>query len=217
MGTSSPHPIPPTPKSLSEPGLPQLSGVQVLPIPSALCSKHHPASQFRPLLSSQLTAQPSWPPAPPLCSVPIHIASKVLFPKRNLATCTLNSFGISLLQSRPSPRPDWQELHDLPSLSCPHQVSALSPHLPTHPPGGLRLFVCSSFYLESTPSLGQLSANLCDSLQNLSFNSQPGPGAPPLCSQTLLLHGASLIVLPSRPLPGLELSILSRPKHSVNV
>ena len=156
-------------------------------------------------------------PAPPLCSVPIHTASKVLFPKRKLATCTLNSFGISLLQSRPSPWPDWQELHDLPSLSCPPQVSALSPQLPTHPPGGLRLSVCSSSYLEPTPSLGQLSANLCDSLQNLSFNSQPGPGAPPLCSQTLLLHGASLIVLPSLPLPRLELSILSRPKHSVNV
>lgn len=60
-------------------------------------SSAYPSSQFRPLLSSQLTAQPSWLPAPPLRSVPIHTASKVLFPKRNLATCTLNSFGISLL------------------------------------------------------------------------------------------------------------------------
>lgn len=132
-----------------------------------------PPSQFRPLLSSQLPAQPSWPPAPPLHSVPIHTASKVLFPKRNLATFTLNSFGISLLQSRPSPQPDWQELHDLPSLSCPHQVSALSPQLPTHPPGGLRLFVCSSSCLEPTPSLGQLPptsvmpSRTCPSIPNL--------------------------------------------------
>lgn len=181
------------------------------------CVPSTPPPQFRPLLSSQLTAQPSWPPAPPLRSVPIHTASKVLFPKRNLATCTLNLFGNSLLQSRLSPRQDWQERHDLPSLSCPHQVSALSPQLPTHPPGGPCLFVCSSSYLEPTPSLRQLPANLCGFLWNLSFNSQPGPGAPPLCSQPLLLYGASLIVLPPLPLPHLELSILSKPKHSVNV
>ena len=178
MGTSSPHPIPQTPRSVSEPGLPQLSGVQVLPIPSALCSKHHPASQFRPLLSSQLTAQPSWPPAPPLCSVPIHIAFKVLFPKRNLATCTLNSFGISLLQSRPSPRPDWQELHDLPSLSCPHQVSALSPHLPTHPPGGCAS-LCAPHSTWNPPLL------LVSSLPTSVIPSRTCPSTPNLAQELL--------------------------------
>lgn len=146
------------------------------------CVPSTPPPQFRPLLSSQLTAQPSWPPAPPLRSVPIHTASKVLFPKRNLATCTLNLFGNSLLQSRLSPRQDWQECHDLPSLSCPHQVSALSPQLPTHPPGGPCLFVCSSSYppLLSVSSLptSVVSSGTCPSIPNLAQELLPCAPSP---------------------------------------
>lgn len=133
---------------------------------------------------------PSGLPLHPSPSVPIHTATKILLPKKNLATCIhgLNSSGNFLLQSRPSPWHGWRDLHDLPSLSCPSPPSfnpaARAARRSSWGAGPLvSLFVCPPFCLETRPAtFGQLPVNLRDSFQNPSSNSRAGAGAPPLCS-----------------------------------
>lgn len=148
------------------------------------CVPSTPPPQFRPLLSSQLTAQPSWPPAPPLRSVPIHTASKVLFPKRNLATCTLNLFGNSLLQSRLSPRQDWQERHDHPASHAPTRFQPCHPSFPHILLGG-RASLCAPHPTWNPPLLSVsslptsvVSSGTCPSIPNLAQELLPCAPSP---------------------------------------